>query len=37
VLGIKASQSHAIMNPGAEVVRVHSDESRIKALAQRWL
>ncbi len=37
VLGLKASQSHAIMNPGAAVVQVHSDESRIKTLAARYL
>lgn len=37
VLGLKASQARAIVDPGAGVVAVHSDASRIKALAQRYL
>ncbi len=34
LLGLKASQARGIVDPLAEVERVHSDESRIKALAR---
>lgn len=37
VLGLKASQSKGIVDPMSGVVTVHSDESRIKKLAQSYL
>lgn len=36
-LGVKASQSRGITDPHAGPERVHSDESRIKRLAERYL
>lgn len=37
VLGLKASQSKDIMDPTSPVSQQHSDESRVKVLAQRYL
>ncbi|MGJ4888925.1 SNF2-related protein [Bradyrhizobium sp. HKCCYLRH3099] len=37
VQGLKASQAHSIINPGAELQQVHSDDSRIQALAKLYL
>lgn len=37
MLGLKASQSKGIMDPLSAAPRVHSDESRIKLLAERFL
>lgn len=37
VLGLKASQSHGIVNPEEELVGQYSDESRIKAMAENIL
>jgi SNF2 family DNA or RNA helicase len=37
MLGIKSSQSHNIINPLTPVAEQHSDESRLKLLAQKYL
>lgn len=37
LLGLKASQSHGIVNPGQTPQPVRSDESRLKLLAERYL
>lgn len=37
LLGLKASQAHGIVEPGRELSPRHTDESRIKALAMRFL
>lgn len=37
LLGIKASQSHGIVNPGQAPKPTYSDESRMKVLARRYL
>lgn len=37
MLGVKASQARGITDPLAGVQQVHSDESRIKLLAERYL
>ncbi|MET1174562.1 SNF2-related protein [Paenibacillus amylolyticus] len=37
ILGIKASQSLGIMDPGKQLEAKHSDKSHIKALAQRFI
>lgn len=37
LLGIKASQAAGIIDPGAAFEAVHSDDSRIKALARQFL
>lgn len=37
LLGVKASQSKGIMDPLAEAQPVHSDDSRLRILAQRYL
>ena len=37
MLGLKASQARGITDPLAGVQHVHSDESRLKALAERYL
>lgn len=37
VLGVKASQARCITNPIAGVQQAHSDASRIKMLAERYL
>ncbi|WP_239377693.1 DEAD/DEAH box helicase [Halomonas sp. McD50-4] len=37
VLGVKASQSSAIVDPGRQLANRHSDKTRIQALAERFL
>lgn len=37
ILGLKASQSHGILNPGKEILAQVSDDSRIKIMAQKYL
>lgn len=37
ILGVKGSQARGITDPMAGVVQVHSDESRIRRLAERYL
>lgn len=37
VLGLKSSQSHGILNPFEAVPDQHSDESRVKKMAERFL
>jgi hypothetical protein len=37
LLGLKASQSHGIIDPTKEVEQVHSDESRMKFIAEMFL
>lgn len=37
LLGLKASQSHGILNPGEEPLSQHTDEARIKKLAKQFL
>ncbi len=37
VQGLKASQARGVVDPGRELEAVHSDESRIKALARAYL
>ncbi len=37
MLGLKSSQSHSIINPLTAVAHQHSDDSRIKLLAQQFL
>lgn len=37
LLGLKSSQSHGILNPLMAAAPQHSDESRIKLLAQQYL
>ena len=37
LLALKSSQQHGIINPLLEVAAQHTDESRIKLLAQQYL
>jgi len=37
VLGLKASEAHQVVDPTLGVQAVHSDESRLKALVERYL
>lgn len=37
ILGLKASEAHQVVDPHLGVGAVHSDESRLKALVQRYL
>lgn len=37
VLGLKAEQSYHIINPGTEVPKQHSDQSRVKLMAENYL
>jgi hypothetical protein len=37
LLGLKASQSGGITDPLAGIEHVHSDESRIRMLAERYI
>lgn len=37
ILGLKASQSHGIINPGAQLATQESDDSRIKIMAEKYL
>jgi hypothetical protein len=37
ILGLKSSQSQGIVDPNAEVMEVHSDENRIKKMAEAFL
>ncbi len=37
MLGLKSSQSHGILNPLSAIESVHSDDSRIKVLAEQYL